>query len=57
MRTTENVRCWNSPTVWEAEASTVNTNQDKNKYRLGVRKPICIEKNGSHIDTASCATC
>ena len=25
MRTTEKVRCWNSQTVWKAEASTVNT--------------------------------
>lgn len=29
MRRTEKLKCWNSPTVWEAEASTVNTNQDK----------------------------
>ena len=33
MRTTENVRCWNSQKVRKVKASTVNTNQDKNKNR------------------------
>lgn len=45
MRTTENVKGWNGQTVWKAEASTVNTNQDKNKYRLGVRKAHMHRKN------------
>ena len=40
MRTTEKVKCWNSQKVRKVKASTANTNQDKNKNRLGVRKSL-----------------
>ena len=45
MRRTLKLKCWKSQTVQKSAESTVNTNQDKNKDRLGVRKSLVCKKD------------
>ena len=45
MRRTLKLKCWKSQTVRKSAESTVNTNQDKNKDRLGVRKSLVCKKD------------